>query len=89
MILKLGHVGKYSRNTPKSFYTWCWRKMEKISWTDRVRNVEVLHGVKEDTNILRTIKRRKANWIGDSLHRNCLIKHITEEKIGEGSNEKT
>jgi hypothetical protein len=27
----------------KSFETWCWRKMEKISWTDRVRNEEVLH----------------------------------------------
>jgi hypothetical protein len=27
--------------------TWCWRRMEKISWTDRVRNEEVLHRVKE------------------------------------------
>jgi hypothetical protein len=25
-----------------SFEMWCWRRMEKISWTDRVRN-EVLH----------------------------------------------
>ena len=30
--------------------------MEKISWSDRVRNDEVLHGVK-DSNILDTIKR--------------------------------
>jgi hypothetical protein len=22
---------------------WCWRRMEKISWTDRVRNEEILH----------------------------------------------
>jgi hypothetical protein len=22
---------------------WCWRRMEKISWTDRVRNEEGLH----------------------------------------------
>jgi hypothetical protein len=26
----------------KSFEMWCWRRMEKISWTDRVRNEEVL-----------------------------------------------
>ena len=26
-----------------SFEMWCWRRMEKISWTDRVRNEEVLH----------------------------------------------
>ena len=25
------------------FEMWCWRRMEKISWTDRVRNEEVLH----------------------------------------------
>jgi hypothetical protein len=32
-------------------------------------------------NILYTIKRRKANWIGHILHRNCLLKHIIEGKI--------
>jgi len=31
---------------------------KKISWTDRVRNVEVLHWIKEDRNILHTIKRK-------------------------------
>jgi hypothetical protein len=36
--------------------------------------------VKEERNVLHTIKRRKANWIGHSLHRNCLLKHIIEGK---------
>jgi len=26
----------------ESFEMWCWRRMEKISWTDRVKNEEVL-----------------------------------------------
>jgi hypothetical protein len=26
----------------ESFEMWCWRRMEKISWTDHVRNEEVL-----------------------------------------------
>jgi hypothetical protein len=60
---------------------WCWGRMEKISWTDRVRNEEVLHRVKEDRNILHTVKRRKANWIGHILRRNCLLKHVIEGKI--------
>jgi hypothetical protein len=55
--------------------------MEKISWTDRVRNEEVLHRVKEERNIVHTIKRRKANWIGHILRRNCLLKHVIEGKI--------
>ena len=28
-----------------------------------------------------TIKRRKANWIGHIVHRNCLLKHLIESKI--------
>jgi hypothetical protein len=57
-------------------------------WTDRVRNEEVLHRVKEERNIVRTIKRRKANWIGHILRRNCLLKHAVEGKL-EGRIEMT
>jgi hypothetical protein len=35
--------------------------MEKISWTDHVRNEEVLQRVKRERNILPAIKTRKAN----------------------------
>jgi hypothetical protein len=31
----------------ESFEMWCWRMMEKISWTDHVRNEDVLLRVKE------------------------------------------
>jgi hypothetical protein len=61
--------------------------MEKISWTDHVRNEEVLHRVKEERNILRTMKRRKANWIGHILRRNCFLNHVIEGKL-EGRTER-
>jgi hypothetical protein len=35
--------------------------MEKMSGTDRVRNGEVLHRVKEERNIVPKIKRKKGN----------------------------
>jgi hypothetical protein len=57
----------------ESFEMRCWRRMEKISWTDRVIN-EVSHSVKEEVNILQTMKTRKVNWIGHILRRNCLLK---------------
>jgi hypothetical protein len=72
----------------ESFEMWCWRRMEKISWTDCVRNEEVLHRVKEERNILHTIKRRQANWIGYILRRNCLLKLVIEGKL-EGRIEMT
>jgi hypothetical protein len=62
--------------------------MEKISWTDLERNEEVLHRVKEERNIVHTIKRRKANWIGHILLRNCLLKQVIEGKL-EGRIEMT
>jgi len=45
-----------------------------------VRN-EVLQRVKEERNILPTVKRRRANWIGHICLRNCLLKHVTDRKI--------
>jgi hypothetical protein len=53
----------------------------EISWTDRVRNEEVLHRVKEERNILHTIKIRKAKWVGHILRRICLLKHVIERKL--------
>ena len=41
---------------------WCWRRMEKISWTDHAKNEEVLLGVNEQMNILHETRKRKANW---------------------------
>jgi hypothetical protein len=63
-----------------SFEMWCWRKME-ISWTDHVKNDLDLQRVKNETNILHTMKRRKANWMGHILHRNCLLKYVIEGKV--------
>jgi hypothetical protein len=31
----------------ESFEMWCWRRMEKFSWTDHVRNEDVLLRVKD------------------------------------------
>jgi hypothetical protein len=55
---------------------------KEISWTDPVRN-EVLR-VKEQRNILHEISKRKANWIGHFLRRNCLLQQVTEGKIKGG-----
>jgi hypothetical protein len=66
----------------KSIYEmWCWRRMEKISWTDHVRNEEVLLRVSEQRNILHKIRKWKANWIGHIVRRNCLVKEVIEGKI--------
>jgi len=49
-----------------------------------VRNEDELLRVKEQRNILHEIRKRKANWIGHILHRNCLLQRVIEGKIKGG-----
>jgi hypothetical protein len=49
-----------------------------------VRNEEVFLRVKEQRNILRETRKRKANWIGHILHRNWLLQRVIEGKIQGG-----
>jgi len=63
------------------FEMWCWRRMEKIIWTDHVRNEEVLLRVGEQRNILHEISKRKAKWIHHILRINCILQQIIEGKI--------
>jgi hypothetical protein len=53
--------------------------MGKISWTDRVRNEEMLPRVKEERKIIQT-NSRKDNWIGHILCRNCFLKHVIRSR---------
>jgi hypothetical protein len=57
---------------------WCWT-MERISWIDHVRNEEVLQRVKEDRNILHTLKGR-AKRVSHILRRNMLLEERQSEK---------
>jgi len=49
-----------------------------------MRNEEVLLRVKEQSNILHEIRKRKANRIDHILRRNCLLQRIIGRKIKEG-----
>jgi len=64
-------IRKVDRKYVEGLEIWCWRRMETISWTDRVRNEEVLHRVKEELDILHT----KQN----SLDRAHLQWHLTSK----------
>jgi hypothetical protein len=55
---------KVDQNYLESFEMWHWRRMEKISWTDRVRNEDVLQTVKGERNIATKNKKeeRQTDW---------------------------
>jgi len=68
----------------ESYEMWCWRRMEKISCKDRVRNEEVLLRVKEKRDILHEISKGKGNWIGHILRRNYLLQRVIDGKMKGG-----
>jgi hypothetical protein len=55
-LVQLETLRKLDHNYVGSFEMWCWRRMEKISWTDYVSNEEVLHTFKEERKILHATK---------------------------------
>ena len=49
-----------------------------------MRNEELLLRIKEQRNVLHEISKRKANWIGHILRKNCLLQRVIEGKIKGG-----
>jgi len=43
----------------EAFKIWIWRRIEKISWLDKVTNEEVLRRVNEDRQIQNSVWERK------------------------------
>jgi len=60
---------------------WLWRRMEKISYTDRITNEEVLKRVGEERQIMNLIRSRKRNWMGHILRGESLMKEVVEGRM--------
>jgi len=60
---------------------WIWRRMEKISWLDKVTNEEVFRRVNKDRQILNSIWQRKHRWIGHVLRHDGLLHEIIEGRM--------
>jgi hypothetical protein len=47
-----------------SFEMWLYRRMQRISWTQRIRNEEVLNRMETLPELINTIKTRKITYLG-------------------------
>ena len=55
--------------------------MERVKWTDKIKNEVVLERVGEGRIMLELIRKRKRNWLGHWLRRNCLLKDALEGMV--------
>ena len=66
----------------EAFEMWIWRKMERISWTKKITNDEVLRRVGESRTMMMTIGRRKKNWIEHINQREEVVERGDRRKNG-------
>jgi hypothetical protein len=64
-----------------AFEMWVWRRMEKVSYKDRVTNEEVLKNVGESRCLLDKIRSRKRNWVGHVLRGEGLMREVMEGRM--------
>ena len=64
-----------------AFEMWVWRRILKISWMERVRNVEVLQRVNEEWSLMKCMEWRQKNWIGHTLRGEDLLRDVFEGKF--------
>ena len=62
---------------------WCWRRIEKLKWSDKVTNEQVLERIGDKRTLLNNILCRKANWIGHSLITYCVLHDAIEGQMTE------
>ena len=57
--------------------------MCRVKWTDKIKNAVVLESVGEGRIMLELIRKRKRNWLGHWLRKNCLLKDALKGMVNE------
>ena len=60
---------------------WFQRKMQRIPWTDRKTNDQVLQETNETRRLIREIRRRQSKFLGHVMRTNGLENLMTTGKI--------
>ena len=71
-------LGADDKRRIEAFEMWCYRRMMKISWVDKITNEEVLKRVNEKRKIWMTIQSRRCRMIGHILRHGGLMQVILE-----------
>lgn len=67
----------------EAFEMWCYRRLLRISWVDRVRNTEVLARLQKQLEVMFTIKKRKLEYFGHVMRgeKYRILQNIMQGKI--------
>jgi hypothetical protein len=74
-------LGKNEEMVTNAFETWCWRRMLKIKWTDRITNEEVFQRAEEERILLKILNNRRHSRIGHIIRHSEFVVNILEGAI--------
>ena len=66
----------------EAFEMWCYRRMLKIRWVDRITNEEVLRRMDENRTLWKTLTRRRDRLVGHVLRHQGLTNLVLEGSVG-------
>ena len=62
---------------------WCYRRMMKIKWIDRITNEEVLKRIGERRTLWKSLRKRRDQMMGHTLILGELLRNILEWEVGK------
>lgn len=76
-------IGEADKKKIEAFEMWCYRRMLKIKWTDKIKNEEVLSQIAEERNLWKTIQKRRDRFVGHLLRHDSLVRDVLEAETGK------
>ena len=64
-----------------AFELWCYRRLLKVSWRDKITNEEVLRRVQAQLHFLRDMRKRKLEYAGHVLRGSSGESHLYYWKV--------
>ena len=69
------------RKRIEAFEMWCYRRMLKVRWVDRVTNVEILNRIGEKRALWHNLTKRRDRLIGHILRHSGLVNMVLEGSV--------
>ena len=65
-------INKDMERKLEAFEVWCWRRMMRVSWTERRTNDSIFEEIGRERELLRTIRKRQMRFLGHVMRREQL-----------------
>ena len=74
-------LGEAERKSLKA--GWCYRRIMKIKWIDRITNEKVIERIRERRILWKSLRKRRGQMMGHTLRLSGLLRDVLEGNVGK------